>query len=70
MEDSIKFFTLTIPKFDDFYDHWTMLMETLLRSKEYWELVEHGVTVEPPNATHEQRKLADESRLKSNNYLF
>ncbi|MCH86730.1 retrovirus-related Pol polyprotein from transposon TNT 1-94 [Trifolium medium] len=32
-----------IPKFDGHYDHWTMLMENLLRSKEYWSLIEDGV---------------------------
>ena len=35
-----------IPRFDDHCDHWSMLMENFLRSKEYWSLVEHGI-VEP-----------------------
>ena len=30
----------SIPKFDGDYDHWSMLMENLLRSKEYWSIVE------------------------------
>ena len=34
-----------IPKFDDHYDHWSMLMETFLHSKEYWSLVENGIPV-------------------------
>ncbi|GMY24008.1 Retrovirus-related Pol polyprotein from transposon RE1, partial [Fagus crenata] len=34
-----------IPKFDGHYDHWSMLMENFLRSKEYWSLVEIGITV-------------------------
>lgn len=38
-----------------------MLMENLLRSKECWELI--GVTV-APDATSEQRKIAEESKLK------
>lgn len=66
---SSKFLTPTIPKFDGFYDHWAMLMENLFWSKEYWELIEHGVTVTP----HEQRKHVDGSRLKdlkAKNYLF
>ncbi|MCI53232.1 retrovirus-related Pol polyprotein from transposon TNT 1-94, partial [Trifolium medium] len=49
-----------------------MLMENLLRSKEYWPLIENGVTVAPPNATAEQR-VANESKLrdlKVKNYLF
>ena len=48
-------------------------MENLLRSKEYWNLIENGVTIAPPNATREQQKLADESKLrdlKAKNYLF
>lgn len=32
-----------IPKFDGDYEHWAMLMENLLRSKEWWDLVETGV---------------------------
>lgn len=73
MADSSKFLTPTIFKFDGFYDHWVMLMENLLRSKEYWELVENGVMVSPPNATLEQRKLVEEIKLKdlkAKNYLF
>jgi len=73
MTESSSFFQPAIPKFDGFYDHWSMLMENLLRSKEYWNLIEHGVTVAPANAILEQRKLADESKLrdlKAKNYLF
>lgn len=33
---------LRIPKFDGDYDHWLMLMENLLRSKEYWSIIENG----------------------------
>jgi uncharacterized protein YozE (UPF0346 family) len=32
-----------IPKFDGHYDHWSILMENFLRSKEYWSLVETGI---------------------------
>jgi hypothetical protein len=62
-----------IPKFDGYYEHWSMLMENLLRSKEYWTLIETGVVVAPANATPEQRRLADESKLrdlKVKNYPF
>ncbi|XP_073264776.1 uncharacterized protein [Populus alba] len=31
-----------IPRFDGHYDHWSMLMENFLRSKEYWCLIETG----------------------------
>jgi hypothetical protein len=66
-------FKLTIPRFDGFYDHWAMMMENLLRSKEYWHLIEVGVTPAPTNPTAEQiqadnaLKLLD---LKVKNYLF
>jgi hypothetical protein len=48
-------------------------MENLLQSKEYWTLIEVGVVTAPANATAEQRRLADESKLrdlKVKNYLF
>ena len=32
-----------IPRFDGHYDHWSMLMENFLRSKEYWTVVVSGV---------------------------
>jgi hypothetical protein len=31
-----------IPKFDGDYEHWNMLMENLLRLKEYWSVFEMG----------------------------
>jgi hypothetical protein len=34
-----------VPKFDGFYDHWAMLMENLLQSKEIWSSIDPGVTV-------------------------
>lgn len=64
-----------IPRFDGHYDHWSMLMENFLRSKEYWELIEPGY-VEPASGvvpTEAQRKKNDEMKLKdlkTKNYLF
>ncbi|CAI8615965.1 unnamed protein product [Vicia faba] len=66
---------LSIPKFDGDYDHWSMLMENLLRSKEYWSLVEQGYEEPKPlesltgaeRRTLEEKKLKD---LKAKNYLF
>ncbi|CAL2238396.1 unnamed protein product [Prunus armeniaca] len=64
-----------IPCFDGHYDHWSMLMENFLRSKEYWTLVETGI-VEPESGvvlTELQQKKLDESKLKdlkAKNYLF
>ena len=64
-----------IPRFDGHYDHWSMLMENFLRSKEYWTIVEIGVT-EPSSGevlTEAQQKKLEEQRLKdlkAKNYLF
>ena len=52
-----------------------MLMENFLRSKEYWVVVENGVSVaakgvtlsEAQKKTYEEQKLKD---LKAKNYLF
>ncbi|KAK2412918.1 hypothetical protein QL285_048063 [Trifolium repens] len=73
MADNHHFQQPAIPKFDGYYDHWAMLMENLLRSKEYWNLIENGVTIAPPNANAEQLRLSNESKLrdlKVKNYLF
>lgn len=64
-----------IPKFDGHYDHWSMLMENFLRSKEYWSLVENGVpaAAEGVELTDAQKKVIDDQKLKdlkAKNYLF
>ncbi|XP_061993802.1 uncharacterized protein LOC133711715 [Rosa rugosa] len=65
----------SIPRFDGHYDHWSMLMENFLRSKEYWSLIETGFT-EPATGegmTAVQRRTLDELKLKDlkvKNYLF
>lgn len=66
---------LSIPKFDGDYEHWAMLMENLIRSKEWWHLVETGYT-EPAIGDilngAQRRELAELklTDLKVNNYLF
>ncbi|PNX78905.1 retrovirus-related Pol polyprotein from transposon TNT 1-94, partial [Trifolium pratense] len=73
MTESSDFLKPSIPKFDGFYDHWAMLMENLLRSKEYWSLIENGVTIAPANATPDQVQAANASKImdmKVKNYLF
>ncbi|KAK0603178.1 hypothetical protein LWI29_002198 [Acer saccharum] len=65
----------SIPRFDGHCDHWSMLMENFLRSKEYWQIIEVGVAEPAENvvltATQktelEALKLKD---LKAKNYLF
>jgi hypothetical protein len=65
-----------IPRFDGFYDHWAMMMENLLRSKDYWSLVEVGIPAAAATGVEEteaQRKAREDARvkdLKVKNYLF
>ncbi|PNX85315.1 retrovirus-related Pol polyprotein from transposon TNT 1-94 [Trifolium pratense] len=63
MEESSNFLQPSVPKFEGYYEHWSMLMENLIRSKELWPLIETGVTMAPPNATAEQLRVANESKL-------
>ena len=72
---SSSFVQPAIPRFNGHYDHWAMLMENFLRSKEYWDLIENGILmvadgIEPTEA---QCKLIEEQKLKDlkvKNYLF
>ena len=75
MATESSFVQPAVPKFDGHYDHWAMLMENFLRSKEYWIIVETGVP-----AAAEDRVLSDAEKknmealklkdLKAKNYLF
>ncbi|XP_069152762.1 uncharacterized protein [Solanum lycopersicum] len=73
MISSDNFVQPSIPCFDGHYDHWSMLMENFLRSKEYLNVVESGVAEPATRATKAQKtefevlKLKD---LKAKNYLF
>ncbi|KAL5783513.1 hypothetical protein ACOSP7_008542 [Xanthoceras sorbifolium] len=64
-----------IPRFDGHYDHWSILMENFLRSKEYWQVVDSGVA-EPTEGivlTDAQKTELEGQRLKNlkaKNYLF
>ncbi|MCI44637.1 homeobox-leucine zipper protein HDG8-like, partial [Trifolium medium] len=64
MTENSNFLQPQIPKFDGHYDHWAMLMENLLRSKEYWPLIEVAVTVAPANANTETQQAATASKLQ------
>lgn len=53
--EGANFVQPAIPKFDGHYDHWVMLMENFIWSKEYWPLMETGILtmidgVEPTEA--------------------
>jgi hypothetical protein len=73
--ESSNFVSPCIPKFDGDYEHWNMLMENLLRSKEYWSVIETGY-VEPASGeilNNAQKKTLEETKLKDlkvKNYLF
>ena len=75
MATESSFVQAAIPRFDGHYDHWSMLMENFLRSKEYWSVIESGIQESPVGAVltdaqktkFEARKLKD---LKAKNYLF
>ena len=63
---SSSFVQPAIPRFDGQYDHWAMLMENFLCSKEYWDLIENEILmvahgIEPTEA---QFKLIKEQKLK------
>ncbi|XP_049369600.1 uncharacterized protein LOC125834501 [Solanum verrucosum] len=70
-----NFVQAAIPRFDGHYDHWSMLMENFLRSKEYWPIIQDGigtpmegeVLTNAQKAELEAKKLKD---LKAKNYLF
>ena len=64
-----------IPCFDGHYDHWSMLKENFLRSKEHWIVVVFGVAepaasvvlTDAQKVELKGKKLKD---LKAKNYLF
>ncbi|XP_047258059.1 uncharacterized protein LOC107852404 [Capsicum annuum] len=70
-----KFVQPVIPCFDYHYDHWSMLIENFLRSKEFWPVVSIGVQEtttgtalsEPQKTELDSLRLKD---LKAKNYLF
>ncbi|KAM1053550.1 hypothetical protein ACFX2I_000976 [Malus domestica] len=75
MASENSFVQPAIPRFDGHYDHWSMLMENFLRSKEYWNLVELGITAAAggSDSSEVQKKIVDELKLKdlkAKNYLF
>nr|XP_028949229.1 uncharacterized protein LOC114821333 [Malus domestica] len=75
MASENSFVQPAIPRFDGHYDHWSMLMENFLRSKEYWNLVEFGITATAggSKSNEVQKKTLDDLKLKdlnAKNYLF
>lgn len=75
MTSESAFVQQAIPKFDGHYDHWCMLMENFLPSKEYWSIIEDGIpaAVEGTQLSEAQKRAIDDARLKdmkAKNYLF
>jgi hypothetical protein len=75
MATKSNFVQPTIPKLDSQYNHWAMLIENFLWSKEYWLLVDHGIpaTAQEVDLTKGQRKASEDQKLKDlkvKNYLF
>jgi len=67
--------SVIIPKFDGDYEHWAMLMENLIRSKEWWDIIETGIPRPERNVilTGAQRTELAEKTVKDHkvkNYLF
>ncbi|XP_017441106.1 uncharacterized protein LOC128193881 [Vigna angularis] len=64
--ENSNFVQPTIPRFDGHYDHWAMLMENFLRSKEYWPLIEDGITTYLAGTmlTTAQEKQQEDQKLK------
>lgn len=75
MGDSANFTAPAVPKFDGDYDHWSLVMENLFRSKEYWSIIDPGFEElrRLEVLTPAQQKALDEAKLKdlkAKNYLF
>lgn len=75
MATESNFVQPAIPKLDAHYDHWCMLMENFLRSKEYWNLIEQGIPIAEAGVelTEGQKKVIEDAKLKDlkvKNYLF
>ncbi|KAK0596599.1 hypothetical protein LWI29_017215 [Acer saccharum] len=75
IENTQNFVQPSIPRFDGHYDHWSMLMENFLKSKEYWSVVDLGVAelaegVMLTDAQRTEREGLQLKDLKAKNYLF
>lgn len=57
----------SISRFDGLYDHWSMMMEKFLKSKEIWSLVDEGIgapTIGTEPRSEAQKKTVEEVKLK------
>ena len=75
MSEASSFAQVCIPRFDEDFEHWSLLMENLLRSKEYWKVVSEGYQdqAEGKALSEVEARNLEELRLKdlkAKNYLF
>jgi len=72
MTSENSFVQPAIPRFDGHYDHWSMLMENFVRSKEYWNLIEVGITAAAEDNDLGEKAIEDLrlKDLKAKNYMF
>jgi len=72
MTSENSFVQPAIPRFDGHYDHWSMLMENFVRSKEYWNLIEVGITAAAEDNDLGEKVIEDLrlKDLKAKNYMF
>ncbi|CAL2229173.1 unnamed protein product [Prunus armeniaca] len=73
--DNTGFVQPAIPRLDGHYDHWSLLMENFLQSREYWSLGENCITEAAAETilTKAQRKALANQKvkdLKVKNFLF
>ncbi|KAL6311202.1 hypothetical protein AAG906_000351 [Vitis piasezkii] len=68
MATESNFVQPAIPKLDAHYDHWCMLMENFLRSKEYWNLIEQGIPIASGKTHQGQKNVIEDAKLKDLKY--
>ena len=61
---SENFVQSAIPRFDGHYDHWSMLMDNFMRSKDYWQLIVYGVTESAVNTMLTDVQMTELEALK------
>ncbi|KAG6534737.1 hypothetical protein ZIOFF_008640 [Zingiber officinale] len=74
MASENNFMQTVIQRFDDHYDHWSMLMEHLILLKEYWQIIWNSSTAAADAVLIDVQKIELEGRkledLKAKYYLF
>ena len=61
---SENFVQSAIPRFDGHYDHWSMLMDNFMRSKDYWQVIVYGVTESAVNTVLTDVQMTELEALK------